>query len=442
MSPVLEIMAARFRVSSAGRTNTGKRDLIFPLNGLLKTAGCLHGPGRHEAVEVLQSLEALGLIILERHSRDRSAVLKVRLPIQNAPAFFAHLGLPAPEAERVSLAEIFRRARSSIVPERFRKGWEAFSEGMAEAALAGASIQPFDRSNPRQATQIMEALPAILAWEGESMLRFASTVLFKDSKTLEALRPRLEACLARISGGTANALADFGMIENEGSFLIHGPLDLRFGSETLPLQALQSPARIGARDIRRAQIETTAARCLTVENAAMLHELAKLRSDTVLASSGSEGGFANSAVIAFLKSLPANVELWHFGDSDPKGFDILRDMRERSSRTIRSLHMFFRPSERPRSPLEAEDQKTLSRLMASTYLACEEKLELEKMLGSGDKGRFEQESLGRPSQIWPFYATPSTHTETAHRSDRDCPTAQEKGDGAENSNAQARRRVT
>lgn len=405
MSPVLEILATRFRASAAGRTSVGKRDLVFPFNDLLRTAGCLHGPERHEAVEALEGLEALGLIVLERHSRDRSAVLKVRFPIQTAPAFFAHLGLQTPEAERVSLAGIFRDAHASVVPERFREGWEAFCREMAEAALGGASIQPFDRSNPRQAAQIMEALPAILNWEGESMLRFASALLFKDSKRLESLQPRLEPCLARITKGTANALADFGIVQNEGSFLIHGPLSLRFESASVPLHPLQGPARIGARDIRRACVETTAERCLTVENAAMLHELAKLRSHTVLASSGSEGGFANSAVVAFLRALPAGVELWHFGDSDPKGFDILRDLRERSGRGIRSLHMTFRPSEHPRSPLEAEDQKTLRRLLASAHLTSEEKLELERMLCSGDKGQFEQESLGKPFQFWPFYRT-------------------------------------
>jgi hypothetical protein len=403
MSPVLKILAARYRASSAGRTSAGKRDLVFPFNDLLKTAGCLHGPGRHEAVESLEGLEALGLLVLERHSRDRSAILKVRFPIQTAPAFFAHLDLPAPEMERVSLAELFRQAQALLVPERFREGWKVFCSDLTEAALSGASIQPFDRANPRQTAQVMNALPLILAWEGESMVRFASALLFNDSKVIEGIRPRLEACLARISNGTASTLADFGMLESEGSFLIHGPLNLRFGSESVPLHPLQSPARIGAQDIRSARIETTALRCLTVENAAMLHELAKLRSETVLVSSGSEGGFANSAVIAFLRAIPADVELWHFGDSDPKGFDILRDLRERSGRDIRSLHMAFRPAERSQSHLEAEDLKTINRLVTSTFLTPSEKLELENMRSAGDKGRFEQESLGKPTKNWPFY---------------------------------------
>lgn len=403
MNRVLEILVERYRASSAGRTDAATRDLLFPFNELLKTAGCLHGPERHQAVEELEKLESKGTLILERHRRDHSAILKVRLPLQNAAALFASLGISAPETERTHLAEIFRQAQRSNVPAKFRAGWDSFCSEMAKAAARGTSLQPFDRSKSKQAEQILKALPAILSWEGESLLRFASTLLFHDSKLLERTRPRFDACLARITGDSAKTLADFGIIENERSFLIHGPVNLLFEAGELQVGLLNNPIRIGTTDIRRAKIETPAIRCLTVENAAMLHELAKLGSDTILASSGSEGGFANSAVITFLQVLPSGTELWHFGDSDPKGFDILRDLRERSGQEIRSLHMGFRPSSVVRSPLDTEDKRTINRLLASEFITSEEKVEVERTREADEKGDFEQESLGRPARTWPFY---------------------------------------
>jgi hypothetical protein len=403
MSRVLEILAGQYRASSAGRTNSAKRDLLFPFNELLKTAGCLHGPARHEALEEIEELEKSGVLVLERHRRDRSEILRVRLPLRNAPALFARLGDSSPAAERAGLAEIFLQARQATVTARFQAGWEDFCSSMAEAAVDGASLKPFDRSKPEQAARILQALPALFGWEDESLLRFASALLFKDSKFLEAVRPRVESCLTLITSGSASTLADLGIIENERTFLLHGPLSLRFEPGELRIDLLENPVRIGAKDIRRSKIETSATRCLTVENAAMLHELAKLGSGALLASSGSEGGFANSAVIAFLQSLPIGIELWHFGDSDPKGFDILRDLRERSGREIRSLHMAFRPSEHPENPLDASDQKTIERLLVSEFSTPAEKAELEKLRAAGDKGDFEQESLGRPSGKWPFY---------------------------------------
>ena len=403
MSRVVEIMAARYRVSLAGRTDTAKRDLLFPFNDLLKTAGCMHGPDRQEAVKELEELEGRNLLILERHRSERSAILRVRLPVQNAPALFAYLGVISPENERTSLAEIFREARQANVPARFQSGWDTFCSSMAEAAVRGASVQPFDRSKIGQTRQIMEALPGILAWEGESLLRFASALLFKDSKFLEAVRPRVEACITQITKGAANTLADFGIIDHERSFLIHGPASLRFETGTMQIGLLANPVRISAADIQRAKIETGAARCLTVENASMLHELAKLESGTLLASSGSEGGFANSAVITFLRALPLSIELWHFGDSDPKGFDILRDLRERSGRAIRSLHMDFRASKEVQMPLDDGDRRTISRLLASDFITAAEKTKLEAIRTAGNKGDFEQESLGVPIEAWPFY---------------------------------------
>ena len=233
-------------------------------------------------------------------------------------------------------------------------------------------------------------------------MRFASVQIFGHSKLLELYRQQIEPSLSRITGGTVNRLSDLGILENERTFLLHGPLELRFDGQSVNLSALQFPVRIETSDLRRAVLATDAKRCLTVENAAMLKELAKIQSGTLLASSGSEGGYANSAVIDFLVRLPKTLELWHFGDSDPKGFDILRDLRLRTKRRIQSLHMSYRPAEPP-SPLSAEDISTAERLLISDHLLPEEKEEVRKLLAHRSKGIFEQESLGRPKAEWPYY---------------------------------------
>jgi hypothetical protein len=69
--------------------------------------------------------------------------------------------------------------------------------------------------------------------------------------------------------------------------------------------------------------------------------------------------------VALLKALPDGLEWWHFGDSDPAGFEILRVLREKTGRDFRPLHM--------------------------------------------EAGRvsWEQEALGRPRAVWPFYGNGS-----------------------------------
>jgi hypothetical protein len=117
--------------------------------------------------------------------------------------------------------------------------------------------------------------------------------------------------------------------------------------------------------------------------------------------------YPGAATLALLKKLPANMEFWHFGDSDPEGFDILRDLRSRSGRTFQSLFMNWRPCSAA-APLDGGARRLIKRLLESTLMQPEHS-ELDKMLSAGSKGNFEQESLGQPVHpTWPFYSTPSS----------------------------------
>jgi hypothetical protein len=103
-----------------------------------------------------------------------------------------------------------------------------------------------------------------------------------------------------------------------------------------------SPATVSSSvDLSRVTgIETDATRCLTIENETVLLELAKLQSGVILIGTN---GYPGIATLMLLNALPQRLEFWHFGDSDPAGFDILRDLRERSKSDFGSLHMRYRP---------------------------------------------------------------------------------------------------
>jgi len=162
---------------------------------------------------------------------------------------------------------------------------------------------------------------------------------------------------------------------------------------------LRGPVRLSDTDITHAStIETSALRCLTVENETSFHELAKLESGELLVCTSYPG----SATLAFLEKLPSTLEFWHFGDSDPEGFDILRDLRERSGRPFRSLHMKWRPSASC-GRLEPKEKRLLQSLIGSASMQTELET-LKRILDEGTKGNFEQESLGKPQRRnWPFY---------------------------------------
>jgi hypothetical protein len=163
--------------------------------------------------------------------------------------------------------------------------------------------------------------------------------------------------------------------------------------------------RLSALDIGRAlEIRTRARRCITVENETTFHELAKLRSGELLVQTSYPG----SGTLALLERLPEPVQLFHFGDTDPSGFEILFELRKRLRREVRSLFMEYREEESS-APFTEREFSVLQRLMAEPAMDPERPA-LEAALRAGKKGAFEQESLGRPSiPSFPFIDESSLH---------------------------------
>ena len=402
MSPVIDVIVRRYLSSRAGRTGAGERDLIFPFNNLLRKAGCLHGTAKHEAIRELENLQKKGLLILECHARDPSAVLRLRLPLGKAEALIECFGQSGPESQRRAFANMLTIQSETQVPEEFREDWRQFCQQATTAVGCGASISPLDSSSLTSSSELLGIAAKLLSWKGESYLRFASSVLCGDSKRLGQLKSGIERLLDQITKGKVRSLADLGITETGGGCWVHGPGVLISNRGRIDLDALDLPAHFSKSDLVASQLESTAQRWVTVENETVLLELAKLHSGVMLFSSGFRGGVANSTVVSLLRSAPASTELWHFGDTDPKGFDILRDLRERSGKNIRSLHMSYRPSSGS-TALSVEDHKIIHRLLGSDFMTAAEKSALRTMFEAEKKGNFEQESLGRPNPSWPFY---------------------------------------
>lgn len=372
-SPVLEALADRYERSQAGRTGSAGRDLLVPLEDLLGEAGCREGAARAVAEQDLQAAEAAGWLRREPvHARDPHHIGRIRFSPEHEAALYAALKRESPSRKRDLLAAQFAAARAAPLPELWREPWQAWCDRMQAAASAGQSVLPFDREASEANALLLGVLPKLLAWQGESLVRFASCVLCGDSKRLEALaaleregefagqlRGKLGRLLEDITGGQRRTLDDLGIVANPRFALAHGPLRLRFGEHWLDCGLLQGAFRLAEQDLRRAdELVIQARRCITIENETTFHELAKLGSGELLVQTSHPG----SGTLALLRRLPPETEFHHFGDSDAAGFDILRVLREQTGRDVRPLHM--KPGRLPA----------------------------------------EQESLGRPTRsTWPFY---------------------------------------
>lgn len=395
---ILRHLAQRYERSKAGRTGESKTPLTFDYEEFLADAGCATGELRVVAEKELVLAERAGILQRVTHSRDPRLFLRLRFLPQSEPQLYALLRQPSPHTQREALAAQFTGAAATELPEQWQSKWRAWCGRMTEAARTGGRIAPLNRENTAETAELLALLPRLLAWEGESLIRFVSCVLCGDSKRLGELSSKIGRILADLSDDEISGLEALGILETPRSVLLYGPVRFCREGQWVELNVFAGPVRLSEADITQAEaVDTTATRCLTVENETTFHELAKLRSGVLLICTS----FPGSATRAFLQRLPGALEFWHFGDTDPAGYEVLRDLRERTSKPFKSLHMQFRGD--PDSPvLTAGEKRTLQRL-AECPLMREELVTLQEILSSGHKGRFEQESLGRPTMPWPFY---------------------------------------
>jgi hypothetical protein len=400
-SPVLRTLAGIYAQSRAGRTGQGAQDKLVDFKQLLRAAEAEHGEERARAERDLELAGAKSLLELHRHPKDPTIIYKVRLRLENEGEFFAALGLESPEADRGRLSASFRDAARMKVANEWQERWADYFGRLEAAARVGGAIFPFSRTDLAGNSELSRITAEVLAWEGESLIRFVSCSVCGDSKQLQSLRGKIETILGNMSAGRVRSLQELGILETPRSCLLHGPVQLVFPEGLSELGLLRGPVRISEIDVTRAlQVLTTAIRCITIENETTFYELAKLNSGELLVQTSYPG----TGTLRFLERLPDSIQLYHFGDSDPKGFDILLDLRRRSARPIQSLHMRFRPADKYKLlPLDEKETRLLRRLLADPLMTAEHPT-LEGMLAAAEKGRFEQEILGKPNKrVFPFY---------------------------------------
>jgi hypothetical protein len=400
MSAILNALAMRYRESKAGRTGRAAGDFVVDYKHLLSWANAEDGEARAAADLDIRVAAGIGgsRLRLDTHRRDPMIIHTVRLLSDGGEKWlFARLNQDTPYQEREALSHAIAGFMDEPMPAEWAHRWRVWISALRSKAKRGDSVAPLSKTDLTSNGELLRVLVRLLNWQGQSLLRFASCVICGESKRLGELRGKLENCLRQISGA-GTSLADLGILDHPRHVLLHGPLRLHLPGGTLDLALLQGPITLSETDLVACEsVECLAERCLSVENEATFVELAKLRTKTLLVQTSYPG----RAVRRLFERLPATLPCHHFGDSDPAGFEILRDLRAKTGRAFAPLRMDFR--DHADSPLlSAEEKRHLTRLLADPLLE-DVREPLSRMLAAGRKGTFEQESLGPPGPEWPFY---------------------------------------
>jgi hypothetical protein len=396
MTGILQSIASIYRKSSSGRSGS-LRDYTIDYEKFLRTANIADGDEREIAERELHEaeLKSNGLLSVDRHPRSGMPE-RLRLRVGGEVWLYQQIGQAAPTAERSELAKAFREMAERAVPDQWQQTWTGWFSQLSQAAFNGGSVQPFRWDDSAGNKVLVNALIGILNWQGPSLIRYASTAICGDSKQLQKLEPRLRPALQAITG--SDALEDFGILRKPRFVTFHGALAIRTADRSTDFSMFAGPVALSETNFPEdCQITTLATLCLTVENEDTFHELAATNPGVLLILTS----YAGSAVRRLLNLLPDDLRFLHFGDGDPAGSDILRDLRQKSGRDIQPLLIPGQASQK-RRPLRQTELSTIKRLLDSD-LPASLLADMEMLLDNGVPVDFEQE--GVPIQrVWDLVA--------------------------------------
>ena len=388
----------RWQLARGRRVGVASRAFSQDWVGLLESAKILSAEDQATAA---REAEACGMLVLKRHRYRKYLIERVTLPVASEAWLIERFGgTTSGDLQALSLEIVAGFLESGHA--RFPREWAALCESLRVAFSQGRSLRPFRWSHPETLRRVLDVVKNLSEkeWSTGTLIRAASVEIGLDSKELERHQRTFEAGLTRLFGGQVS-LKMLGLAVSDSHVELHGPVCLHFPDGSLHDFDGLTNVLISASDLSRCvAVSTTAERLLSIENRkTTFRQYAAANEDrrTLIVAAS----FPTHAFRDLVEKLPAVLPHYHFGDTDPAGWQILLKLREVTSRSVEAFRMKFREGEK-RRPLTPYDRQLLIKLLDSPRLA-DVRPEMERILEFQDRGDFEQETLGPPAVGgWPF----------------------------------------
>jgi len=393
----LQTLHEQWMTARKRRVTASVRSFRREWDDLLDDAGLKSAEDRQTA---LREAEKMSQLKLHRLKGRPHIVLKVEVPLESEAWLHAQFGSQTGAEVQSAALGIVEHWATKAHP-LLAEAWRDLTSRLKAEFTIPRVVEPFRWPEAKRVHELLGLLHALTSreWPEGSLIRDASTQIGQDSKYLEAQQSFIERALELLFGREM-PLEALGIQTSNSVLHYCGPLVLNFAEHAKALD-LRFESTLSIAELERAtHITTTAQRLLTVENRKttflQLARADEQRGTLIVATS-----FPTQAVRLLLQKLPPNLPHHHFGDTDPAGWDILRKLREVSGREVKPFQMRWRPA--PTSAaLTRRDQQIITRLLDDPQMAdCHESL--QAMVIAGQRGDFEQESLGAPTlRGWPF----------------------------------------
>ncbi len=343
----------------------------------------------------MESLEEKQLIrICWQGGRKGHIIAKVQLQTENLETAYACVR----RVPKQDLAAGHRQLLKECLAKEPTPVCRAFAAHVLERLAEHKSVKEFVQLEDIASTRrLLAVLEAIEKNEEPLYLREFSIRHFQDSKAFEKMEGRIAHIFRRFQAGCEEAaveeiLAEYGIYHTPDYVYLKGNATLLVGAEKIDLSVLKQGLGISGEDICRIRFAGTAAvkQVITIENLTTFFRWQE--EDSLLVYLG---GYHNSVRRALLMELHAacpQAAYHHFGDIDAGGFEIYRDLREKTGipfrmyrmdlATLQTYEQYGRPlTENDRIRLQKMHGREELREMIEYMLAHDVKLEQECIRG-------------------------------------------------------------
>lgn len=319
----------------------------------------------HVAMRGLEEKQLIG--ILWKGNREGHIISKVRLNIQQLGEAYAYVHR-TPKRDLVSgnirmLEEYLARGITPVCG--------TFVEYLLGRLRGKQPVKEYIRLEEKDETkQLLDTIQAIEANGLQLYLREFSMLQFQDSKAFGKLEGKVAHVFRRFKEGCGDMeadeiLAEYGLYHTPNYVYVKGEAVIAIGKETIRLSALKQGIGISGDDIGRVRFPDTARikKVVTIENLTTFFRWQEEESLMVYL-----GGYHNAlrrSLLSEIYSCCPGAMYFHFGDMDAGGFEIYRDLKEKTGIPFEPYRMdlgTLKRYEHYGRPLTENDRKRLGHM--------------------------------------------------------------------------------
>ena len=293
----------------------------------------------HILMKKLEDEDLIGIIWKDK--KVGHIIEKVRLDINNLQYAYAYVKrVPKLDWEKLHIEKLIEYIGKIETPVCL-----SLAEYLLERIRQHKSVKEYISLDKCEETiRLLDTVQYIEKNDRQLYLREFSIRVLNDSKAFEHLDGKIASIFRRFKQECKNMelaeiLADYNIYHTPNYVYLKGDATISIGDEKIDLHSMKQGIGISGEDIGRVKFDSVGKiqKVITIENLTTFFRWREKNSLIVYL-----GGYHNSVRRLLLQEIYLNIPerlYYHFGDIDAGGFEIYRDVRDRTGIPFVMYHM-------------------------------------------------------------------------------------------------------